>query len=397
LCNFTPAVANRFLNIFKGFFDSEKVAGLILVICAVISITLANSVIGASYLAFFHKHADLSFSFVKLNYTAEQWINDGLMAVFFLLVGLEIKRELIVGELASVRRAAMPIAAAIGGMLCPILIHFALNRGTATVTGFAIPMATDIAFAIGVLALAGSRVPASVKVFLTALAIIDDIGAIAVIAIFYTGTIYYSYLVAAAAIVIVLTVFNKLKIDKAWVYLLPGLGLWYCLLQSGVHPTVSGVLLAFTIPFDKKNDCNISLRLQHFLHKPVAYFIVPAFALANTAIVFPTDIGAQILSRNSLGIICGLYIGKVAGIFSFPYLLVKLKIARLAKDISWKMLTGIGLLGGIGFTMSIFITNLSFNDPQIVASGKLSILAASVLAAISGLTIFLSGKKKKPI
>ncbi len=388
-------MANRFLNIFKGFFDSEKVAGLILVICAVISVIIANSASGAGYLGLIHSHAGLSFSFVKLNFTLEQCVNDALMAVFFLLVGLEIKRELIMGELASVRRAAMPIAAAIGGMLFPIVIHYALNRGTPSATGFAIPMATDIAFAIGMLALAGSRVPASVKVFLTALAIIDDIGAIAVIALFYTSTIYYSYLIAAAIIMAILTVFNKLKIDKAIFYLLPGLALWYCLLQSGVHPTIAGVLLAFTIPFDKKNDNNISLRLQHFLHKPVAYFIVPLFALVNTAIIFPADIGAQIVSRNSLGIICGLYIGKVAGIFSFPYFLVKLKMARLAKDITWKMLAGIGLLGGIGFTMSIFITNLSFTDAQMVVTSKLSILAASLLAAISGLTVFLVGKKKK--
>ncbi len=256
-------------------------------------------------------------------------------------------------------------------------------------------MATDIAFAIGVLSLAGSRVPASVKVFLTALAIIDDLGAISVIAIFYTKTIYYNYLLAALTIMILLAILNKLKVDKIVFYLVPGLGLWYCLLRSGVHPTIAGVLLAFAIPFDKKDKSNISIRLQYFLHKPVAYFILPVFALVNTAIVFPADMGSQMTTGNSLGIMCGLYIGKVVGIMSLPYVLVKLKLARLAKGMSWKMLLGIGFLGGIGFTMSIFISGLSFEDEGMVTVSKLSILLASMLAAVSGLVVFMTGKKRQ--
>lgn len=384
-------MAGKFSNLFKGFFDSEKVAGLLLVICTIISLAIANSAVGGDYIAFMHQKLDLSFARVSLNYSVEHWVNDGLMAIFFLLVGLEVERELYVGELAEFKKAILPVAAAAGGICIPALIHFLLNSGTATQTGFAIPMATDIAFALGILALAGKRVPVAVKVFLAALAIIDDIGAILVIAFFYTQTILFTYLLVAAGILAALFVLNRLRIRNLFFYLIPGIIMWYCFLKSGVHATIAGVLLAFVIPFHN-DDENVSYRLQHFLHKPVAFIIVPVFALVNTAILLPSDIVESLSSANSLGIISGLAAGKLIGIFSVPFILVKIGAARLQEGVTWKNLAGIGLLGGIGFTMSMFISNLAFDDVQLVSSSKLSILVGSTISAICGLMVFLSNK-----
>lgn len=382
----------KFTNLFKSFFESEKLAGLLLVICTIISLVIANSVYGNIYVEFMNTKIDLSFSSVNLNYSLEHWVNDGLMAIFFLMVGLEVERELYVGELASFKKALLPIAAAAGGMMLPALIHFILNKGTLTQAGFAIPMATDIAFALGILALAGNRVPTAVKVFLTALAIIDDIGAIIVIAVFYTKTVLFAYLIAALSIFALLLVLNRLRVKNLLFYLLPGVVMWYCLLQSGVHATIAGVLLAFAIPFHKDDDENVSYQLQHLLHKPVAFIIVPLFALVNTAIILPQNILLSLSTSNSIGIITGLLVGKLIGIFTFPYLLVKAGLATLAEDITWKHLTGISLLGGIGFTMSMFISNLAFEDAGLVTTSKLSILIGSILAASAGVLIFLSGK-----
>jgi NhaA family Na+:H+ antiporter len=384
---------NRIFDLFKGFFDSEKVGGLLLIVCTVISLLLANSAVGSSYVAFMHAKMDLSFGAINLNYSIEHWVNDGLMAIFFLMVGLEVERELYIGELASMKKASLPIAAAVGGMLLPAMIHYVFNRGTGSQAGFAIPMATDIAFALGVLALAGNRVPLSVKVFLTALAIIDDIGAIIVIAVFYTKTVLFSYLLAAAGIFVLLLVFNRLRFKNLLIYLLPGVLMWYCLLQSGVHATIAGVLLAFAIPFHENDERNISYRLQHALHKPVAFLVVPIFALVNTAILLPADLGASLSGRNSLGIMTGLVAGKLIGIFCLPFLLVKLGLASMAEDISWKHLAGIGMLGGIGFTMSMFISNLAFADASLVTSSKLSILVGSACSAIAGLALFITGRR----
>lgn len=386
-------MAGRFSNLFKDFFESEKVAGLLLVICTIISLVIANTSLGDGYIHFMHQKVDLSFANVSLNYSIEHWVNDGLMAIFFLMVGLEVERELYVGELADFKRAILPFAAAVGGICIPALIHFLLNNGTPTQAGFAIPMATDIAFALGILALAGNKVPVAVKVFLTALAIIDDIGAILVIAFFYTKTVLFSYLLFALGILLALFVLNRLRIRNLFFYIIPGIIMWYCFLKSGVHATIAGVLLAFVIPFHKDNDENVSYHLQHFLHKPVAFIIVPIFALVNTAIFIPSNIINSLASANSLGIIIGLAIGKLIGIFTFPFLLVKFGIAQLQEDITWRNLVGIGLLGGIGFTMSMFISNLAFSDAELISNSKLSILIASTIAAIAGLLVFMTGKQ----
>ena len=383
----------NFSSLFKDFFDSEKVGGLLLLFCTVISLIIANSSIGSSYSHMIHQRIDLSFASVSLDYTLEHWVNDLLMAIFFLMVGLEVEREIYVGELSDFKKAILPVAAAIGGICIPALIHFALNNGTPTQSGFAIPMATDIAFALGVLSLAGNRVPTAAKVFLTALAIIDDIGAIIVIGFFYTQTILWGYLLAAFAILIFLFVLNRAKVRKLVFYLLPGIVLWYCFLKSGVHATIAGVLLAFVIPFDNKDERNVSLHLQHFLHRPVAFIIVPIFALVNTAILIPSNMADHLTSANSLGIIIGLVVGKLIGIFAVPFALVKLRLARLQEDLTWRNLIGIGLLGGIGFTMSMFITNLAFSENMLISSSKLSILIGSTISALTGLIIFATGTK----
>ena len=386
-------MACKFVNLFNGFFESEKVAGLLLVICTIISLVVANSSFGEGYIHFIHQKVDLSFANVSLSYSVEHWVNDGLMAIFFLMVGLEVERELYVGELADFKKAILPLGAALGGICIPALIHFTLNSGTPTQSGFAIPMATDIAFALGILALAGNKVPTSVKVFLTALAIIDDIGAILVIAFFYTKTVLFTYLLVAAGILLALFVLNRLRIRNLFFYIIPGIIVWYCFLKSGVHATIAGVLLAFVIPFHNDDDENVSYHLQHFLHKPVAFIILPIFALVNTAIPIPVNIIGSLSSSNSLGIVLGLVVGKLIGIFTIPFLLVKTGVADLQEGITWKNLVGIGLLGGIGFTMSMFISNLAFTDAELVSNSKLSILIASTVAAIAGLIVFISAKK----
>lgn len=385
-------MAVKFRDLFKGFFDSEKVAGLLLLFCTIISLVIANSTIGDNYMHFIHQKLDVSFAGISLNYSLEHWVNDALMAIFFLMVGLEVEREIYVGELADFKKAILPLAGAVGGICIPALIHFSLNAGTPTQSGFAIPMATDIAFALGIISLAGNKVPTSVKVFLAALAIIDDIGAILVIAFFYTKTVLFNYLLVAAGILSGLFILNRLKIKNLIFYILPGIIMWYCFLKSGIHATISGVLLAFVIPFHNHNDENPSYHLQHFLHKPVAFIIVPIFALVNTAILIPSNVIGSLATSNSLGILLGLGIGKLIGIFTVPFLLVKAGIAQLQEGVTWKNLTGIGLLGGIGFTMSMFICNLAFSDGDLVSYSKLSILIASTLSAIAGLTVFLTNR-----
>lgn len=384
---------SKFTNLFKSFFDSEKIGGLLLVVCTIVSLIIANSTSGEAYRLFMQQKIDLSFANIPLKYSVEHWVNDGLMAIFFLMVGLEVEREIYVGELADFKKAILPLAAAIGGICVPALIHFMLNGGTATQAGFAIPMATDIAFALGILALAGNKVPTSVKIFLTALAIIDDIGAILVIAFFYTKTVLFAYLVAAFGILVVLFILNRMRVRKLIFYIIPGVIMWYCFLKSGVHATIAGVLLALVIPFSKNDATNISYKLQHFLHKPVAFIIVPIFALVNTAILLPKDFLASLSSANSTGIILGLTIGKLIGIFSIPFILVKTGISKMQEGVTWKNLAGIGFLGGIGFTMSMFISNLAFDDAGMVNASKLSILVASAFSAFIGLILFLTNKK----
>lgn len=377
----------NYTTLFKEFFESEKTGGFILIACTVISILIANSFLSESYLNFWQTKIDLSFLSIHLDFSLSAWINDGLMVIFFLLVGLEIERELYIGELSNTRKAILPVGAAIGGMLVPGLLHLLLNANSPTQGGFAIPMATDIAFAIGILSLAGKSVPVSVKIFLTALAIIDDLGAIIIIAIFYTDQLNFLYLSAALAIFALLIIFNRFKIYRLAFYLLPGIAMWYCMHESGIHATIAGVMLAFAVPFKKIDEENPSYKLQHLLHKPVAFLIIPLFALANTAIVLPENLADSLSNNNSLGILAGLCIGKVMGVFLFTYLLVKSGLGVLYEGITWNYLLGAGLLAGIGFTMSIFITNLAFTSEELITSSKLSILLASLVSATAGLIV----------
>jgi NhaA family Na+:H+ antiporter len=384
-------------NLFKEFFESEKAGGLVLVVCTIISIIIANSQWGHTYTQFWHRDLDLSIGSINLNYPVEYWINDGLMSIFFLLVGLEIERELYIGELKEMKVASLPIAAAMGGMLIPAAIHFFFNAGTPEQSGYGIPMATDIAFALGMLAILGNRVPFSLKVFLMAFAIIDDLGAIIVIAIFYSQGISWAYLLSALGIFVALFIMGKLKVHHLAFYLIPGIVMWYCMLQSGVHATITGVLLAFAIPFGGTDEKSPSYRLQHFLHKPVAFIILPIFALANTGLVLSGGWTNDLATQNSFGIILGLVVGKPVGIFLFSYLLIKMKWGSLPSGVSFKHLVGAGMLGGIGFTMSIFITNLAFNDAHTIHYSKISILVASAVAALLGLSwLWITLKKPSP-
>jgi NhaA family Na+:H+ antiporter len=375
----------RITKLMKDFLESEKSGGIILLGCTILSLIIANSGAGQSYLDFWHRHADLSIGPVQLDYSIEHWVNDGLMAIFFLLVGLEIERELYAGELKELKVAALPIAAAMGGMVVPALIHFAFNNGTVTQTGFGIPMATDIAFALGMLALLGKRVPFALKIFLTALAIIDDLGAILVIAIFYNDGISIAYLAAALGIFIILYILGRRGMNRLIFFIIPGIIMWYCMLKSGVHATITGVLLAFAIPFGSGGDQSLSSRLQRFLHAPVAFVILPIFALANTGLVLSAGWTRELTTNNNLGIMAGLVLGKPIGIFLFCFLLIKMKWGSLPAGVSLKDLAGAGILGGIGFTMSIFISNLAFRDPEIIQYSKISILLASSIACILGL------------
>ena len=363
-------------RLFNAFFESEKSGGLLLLACTLLSLGLANSVLGESYLHFWHT------DFVGK--PTEYWINDGLMTLFFLLIGLELEREVYIGELSNIKNALLPIFGALGGMLVPACIYLYFNWGTITQSGAGIPMATDIAFALGILSLLGKSVPVSLKIFLTALAVIDDIGAILMIALFYTKTIFCTNLWMALGIFILLLALNRLKVRNLFPYLIGGVFMWYFMLHSGVHATITGVLLAFAIPFGNGNKKSTSYILQHFLHKPVAFFILPLFALANTAIVINSNFTAILTENYSIGIALGLIIGKPIGIFAFSLLAVKMGICQLPLDIQWKSIFGVGFLGGIGFTMSIFVTLLAFDSDSVINNAKIIILLSSFVAGIIG-------------
>jgi Na+:H+ antiporter, NhaA family len=377
----------KLTKLFVEFFRSEQASGVVLILCTITSIIIANSYFGKGFTEFWHTKVGFEIGSIALKYSVEHWINDGLMAVFFLLIGLEIERELYIGELSDLKNATLPIFAAVGGMVTPALLHFFFNRGTETQAGIGIPMATDIAFALGVLALLGSRVPTSLKIFLTALAIIDDLGAIAIIAIFYVGDFSLIYFALALGILAGLFVLNRLGIHWLPFYLIPGMVMWYCMLQSGIHATIAGVLLAFVIPFGNGDEKSPSYQLQHFLHKPVAFIIMPIFALANTGIALAGNWMEDLATSNSLGIFSGLFVGKSLGITLFSFLAVKLGLSQLPNEVSWKQLIGAGFLGGIGFTMAIFITLLAFGSPEIIQSSKISILISSLMAGAVGFLI----------
>ena len=315
------------------------------------------------------------------------WINDGLMAIFFLLIGLELEREVYDGELSTIQNALLPMAGALGGMIVPAGIFLVFNYGTPTQSGAGIPMATDIAFALGILSLLGNKVPASLKIFLTALAVIDDLGAIIIIAIFYTKTIVWMYLLIALSIWAFLFLLNRFKIHNLIPYIIGGIGLWYCMLHSGVHATIAGVMLAFVIPFGNGGNKSPSFILQHFLHKPIAFIILPLFALANTAITIGENAHTIIFESYSIGIMLGLVIGKGLGIFLFCMIALALGICTLPTEIKKIHIIGAAFLGGIGFTMSIFITMLAFDDDIIINNAKLVILVSSFVAGLIGFLI----------
>ena len=366
-------------NLFKSFFESEKAGGIILIFATLFSLLLANSIFQTEYLQIWNIAIG--------NHSLVHWINDGLMTIFFLLIGLELEREVYIGELSTIKKAALPLFGALGGMVVPALIYLYFNFGTSTQSGAGIPMATDIAFAIGILSLLGNRVPTSLKIFLTALAVIDDLGAIIIIAVFYTSTISFLNLGIALGIMGVLFVLNRLKVNSLFPYIIGGILMWYFMLNSGVHATITGVLLAFVIPFGDGTKKSISYKLQNFLHNPVAFIILPLFALANTCIIINSNWYEGLTHTNSIGIILGLIIGKPLGIWILSYLGVTLGLCVLPKGLQWKNIFGAGILGGIGFTMSIFITLLAFDTDSDIVNSKIAILIASFIAAITGFVI----------
>ncbi|MEI6883138.1 MAG: Na+/H+ antiporter NhaA [Bacteroidota bacterium] len=378
--------ATRFISEpIRDLAESGKLSGLLLILATGLSLFLSNSDRAASYLSIWH--IEIGFDF--LHESVLHWINDGLMAVFFFLIGLEIKRELLEGELAVKEKAILPVLAALGGMIFPALIFFAFNSGSKEhITGWAIPTATDIAFSLGILSLMGKRAPLSLKIFLTALAIIDDLGAIVIIATFYTSTLHLGMLLLAAVVVLILFILNRMNVKYFVVYLIPSLFLWYFILKSGVHPTIAGVVSALFIPK------NIAHKLELSLHRPVNYWILPLFALANTAIPLNLEFSGA-FNGLTLGIVLGLLIGKPLGICLFAWIGIKTRISVLPGDTSWQQLAGTGMLAGIGFTMSIFIAGLSYTVPVVLDISKLSILAGSTLSALCGMGMLYFASRQK--
>jgi NhaA family Na+:H+ antiporter len=424
----------------QEFLHQEASGGILLIIATIIALAWANSPFAESYHHLWHTYVKIDVGGIGLNYSLHHWINDGLMVIFFFVVGLEIKRELLVGELSSVKKAALPIAAALGGMIFPALIYTIFNLGSESASGWGIPMATDIAFVVGILALLGNRVPLALKIFILALAIVDDLGAVLVIAVFYTSNISLTSLMIAGGLIILLIAMNRLGVRNLLVYTFVGIALWLAFLKSGVHATVAGVLLAFTIPvssrintikfkketeslikeFDNagehgedvltnsermsivdkiENNCEKILtplqRFEHGLHPWVSFFIMPVFALANAGVTIGSGLSSAITHPVSIGIVLGLFLGKQIGIFSFSYLAVKLKLASEPEGVSWKKIYAASVLAGIGFTMSLFIANLAFNSEELLNISKVGILAGSLLSGIVGFIILKSALTKK--
>lgn len=414
------------------FLHEEASGGILLIICTIIALAWANSPFAEFYHQLWKIYFSIDIGGIGLKYSLHHWINDGLMVIFFFVVGLEIKRELLVGELSSAKKAALPIAAALGGMIFPALIYTIFNLGSESASGWGIPMATDISFVVGILALLGKKVPLTLKIFILALAIVDDLGAVLVIAIFYTSNISLTSLFIAAGLIILLIVMTKMGVRNLLIYTFVGIALWLAFLKSGVHATVAGVLLAFTIPvssrintmkfkneterliteFDNagehgedvltnsermgivdknENNCEKILtplqRFEHGLHPWVSFFIMPVFALANAGVTIGSGLTSALSNPVSIGIILGLFFGKQIGIFSFSYLAVKLKLASEPEGVSWKKIYAASVLTGIGFTMSLFIANLAFNSPELLNISKVGILTGSLLSGIVGFII----------
>jgi Na+:H+ antiporter, NhaA family len=367
--------------------SSPPAGGVVLIVCAAIALVWANSPWAAGYSSVWDSRLAIGLGARASSFTLRDVVNDGLMAIFFFLVGLEIKREILVGHLATIRQAALPVAAAIGGMIVPALFFVAFNASAHSARGWGIPMATDIAFALGVLALLGDRVPASLRTFLSALAIADDLGAVLVIALFYTATISWTALAAAGTLLAIAILANATGVRATWIYTLLGLALWIAVVMSGVHPTVAGVLLAFTIPSRTTPGDSVPaplVRMEHALNRPVTFGIMPLFALANAGVAFGG--GAHLLaSPVALGVMSGLLLGKPIGICVATWGAVSSGVARLPAGASRRMLFGVAWLGGIGFTMSLFIAELAFGtSPELLAAAKLGTFSASILAGAAG-------------
>ena len=430
----------RIVRPFQDFADKQSSGGIVLIVATVIALAWANSPWGESYAALWHTKLTVGVGGFSVSKDLTHWINDGLMAVFFFVIGLEIKREVLVGELSSARNAALPVVAALGGAVVPALIYLAVNAGTEGAAGWGIPMATDIAFALGVLALLGEGAPAGLKVFLTALAIVDDIVAVLVIALFYTSQISWGALGVGAAFLAALIVANLLGVGRTLVYAVLGVGLWLCFLLSGVHATIAGVLLAFTVPavsfmdpgafldrsryvldrFEQAEERGQNVlaneerqsalhalnhaayklepplhELEHALHPWVVFAIMPLFALANAGVELGGGIAEALTSPVALGIVLGLVVGKQVGITLFAWLAVRSGLSELPEGTGWRQVYGAGWLAGIGFTMSLFITDLAFSEDSLVETAKLGILGASLVAGAVGWTILRGASRPR--
>ena len=382
---------------FKYFFKLESASGLLLLFAAIVAMFVSNSNFAEYYFTILQKYVLLGTENFGLKLTVLHWINDVLMAIFFFLVSLEIKREFIQGELSNPKQAMLPIIGAVGGMLVPALFYIFINiNDTATLRGWAIPSATDIAFSLGVLSLLGKRVPLSLKVFLTALAIIDDLGAIIIIAFFYSGNVEIKYLLLMLLAVIILISLNKFRIKNFLPYLIVGLFLWDFTHNSGVHATIAGVILALTIPHDKKNQKkSLLLRLEHSISPYVAFGIMPLFAFANAGVSLEGISFLNLLDPIPLGIVCGLFFGKQIGVLLFSYLSIKFKFAEMPNNSDWIKFYGVAILTGIGFTMSLFVGNLAFVESQNYLDGvKIGVLTGSLLSTLFGYFILLLSTRK---
>ena len=377
---------------FKWFFKLEAASGLILLFAAIIALIISNSTLSDLYFSTLNKYLFIGINNFGLKLSVLHWINDALMAIFFFFVTLEIKREFLQGELSNIKQALLPIIAAVGGMLVPALFYVFINFGDSeTLNGWAIPSATDIAFSLGVLSLLGKRVPLSLKVFLTALAIIDDLGAIVIIALFYSGDLSIKYLSLMLLAFIILLVINKFNIKKFLPYLIVGIFLWDFTHNSGVHATIAGVLLAMTIPHRKKEkDFSLLIKIEHAISPYVAFGIMPLFAFANAGVSLEGLSFASLLNKVPLGILLGLFVGKQLGVFLFSYVSIKTKIAQMPNNTNWFNLYGVGVLTGIGFTMSLFVGNLAFVDNvQYMDGVKIGVLTGSLLSTLFGYFIIL--------
>ena len=383
---------------FKWFFKLEAASGILLLISAVIALYVSNSDFSNLYFDTLDKYIFIGINEFGLKLSVLHWINDALMAIFFFFVTLEIKREFLQGELSSLKQAMLPIIGAVGGMLVPALIYIIINIDTpTTLNGWAIPSATDIAFSIGILSLLGSRVPISLKVFLTALAIIDDLGAIVIIAFFYSGDLSIKYLILILIAFIFLLILNRLSVKRFFPYLIVGLFLWFFTYKSGVHATIAGVLLATVIPHRKKeHDFSLLIKVEHGVSPYVAYFIMPLFAFANAGVSLEGLTLSSLLEPVPLGILLGLFVGKQLGVFVFSYASIKLRLATLPNNSNWVSFYAVGVLTGIGFTMSLFVGNLAFIENMEYMDGvKIGVLSGSLLSTIVGFILLLISSKKK--